>query len=618
MASPPHSPHSHDDTAQTAPHSGDTDSSGSENYQDFTASHNILQDYTFDTFLHGGNGSDYEPIDYSGEGGGDAGEGEGVREADDDDDDFEDLDEDEDDEVDEEFEEEDDDGMDEEEDEYDESDAQHDLEDIIENMDEDGTATFTGPAAALYYIITESGIFNPTSRQRRRPRKDPARFPKIPSDKGAELMRAGGFGADESSSPVSPMRSQKQMAMRILNRELGLSNELQSKTGDVMSQSLLPSSKPDFTIHYDEPVYSGQFSDDGNFFYSCVKDFKVRMYDTSNPYKWRYYKTVSYPMGRWTLTDAALSPDNRFLAYSSIHSTVMFASTDPNDKGEPYDLDLSNRSQAGYNGDGYDERFGIWSIRYNGAGTELVAGTSDQSVIVYDIESRQQLINIDAHDGDVNAVCFADKENSNILFSGSDDTTIKVWDRRSMGDKREAGAFIGHTQGVTYIDTKGDGRYCLSNGKDQSMKLWDLRTMMTTAQFSRIDPQEHISNPNFDYRWESFNENDWDPHPHDNSVVTFRGHQVLQTLIRCHFSPPGSSNGRYVYSGSADGSVYIYNLDATLAAKVDVCRGAPDDDIMPGFGRTRTCVRDASWHPNAPIIAGSYTPLSYHFNLANT
>jgi WD40 repeat protein len=46
---------------------------------------------------------------------------------------------------------------------------------------------------------------------------------------------------------------------------------------------MIPSSKPDTIIHYDSPVYSGQFSDDGNFFFACVKDFKVRMYDTSNP-----------------------------------------------------------------------------------------------------------------------------------------------------------------------------------------------------------------------------------------------------------------------------------------------------------------------------------------------
>lgn len=185
-----------------------------------------------------------------------------------------------------------------------------------------------------------------------------------------------------------------------------------------------------------------------------------------------------------------------------------------------------------------------------------------------------------------------------------------------MGDSREAGVFMGHTEGLTYVDSKGDGRYVLSNGKDQTMKLWDLRKMMTTEDASRLNPREFTRG--FDYRFMRYEENDYEPHPHDCSLVTFRGHRVLKTLIRCHFSPPGSTNSRYVYSGSEDGSVYIYNMDATLAGKVNVNQAThhsrPRDlDLYashydPGEGGNRgawnTCVRDASWHPNAPIIAG--------------
>jgi WD repeat-containing protein 23 len=226
---------------------------------------------------------------------------------------------------------------------------------------------------------------------------------------------------------------------------------------------MIPASNSDMIIHYDEPVYSGQFSDDGNFFFSANKDYKVRMYDTSNPYKWRYYKTVEYPFGQWTLTDASLSPDNKYLAYTSIRSTVCLAPTDPNDMGDPYSLDLAatgrNREnhmsplQARYGGS-----FGIWSIRFSGDGKQLVAGATGGSIVVYDIESRQSLHRIYGHDADVNAVCFGDKASPHILYSGSDDTTLKVWDTRSMGESRAAGAFIGHIEGLTYIDSKGDGR----------------------------------------------------------------------------------------------------------------------------------------------------------------
>ncbi|KAK3080870.1 L14B protein, partial [Teratosphaeriaceae sp. CCFEE 6253] len=54
---------------------------------------------------------------------------------------------------------------------------------------------------------------------------------------------------------------------------------------------------------------------------------------------------------------------------------------------------------------------------------------------------------------------------------------------------RPAGMFLGHTEGVTYIDSKGDGRYVISNGKDQTCKLWDLRKMIGTDEAEGINPQ---------------------------------------------------------------------------------------------------------------------------------
>jgi WD40 repeat protein len=61
----------------------------------------------------------------------------------------------------------------------------------------------------------------------------------------------------------------------------------------------------------------------------------------------------------------------------------------------------------------------IWSIRFSGDGREIVAGTSDRSVYVYDIETRKSILRIAAHEYDVNAVCFGDTSSPHILYSGS-------------------------------------------------------------------------------------------------------------------------------------------------------------------------------------------------------
>ena len=46
-------------------------------------------------------------------------------------------------------------------------------------------------------------------------------------------------------------------------------------------------------------------------------------------------------------------------------------------------------------------------------------------------------------------------------------------------------------------------------------------------------------------------------HPNDCSVMTYRGHAVLQTLIRCNFSPAETTGCKYIYSGSADGKIHV-------------------------------------------------------------
>jgi WD repeat-containing protein 23 len=58
-----------------------------------------------------------------------------------------------------------------------------------------------------------------------------------------------------------------------------------------------------------------------------------------------------------------------------------------------------------------------------------------------------------------------------------------VWDRLCFISKgKAAGVLMGHLEGITFIDSRGDGRYFISNGKDQTTKLWDIRKMSSNAK----------------------------------------------------------------------------------------------------------------------------------------
>jgi WD repeat-containing protein 23 len=124
----------------------------------------------------------------------------------------------------------------------------------------------------------------------RRPRGRAA-FNKVPSEEGTELMNAGTFGSSPRSEDT--IKRKKRLAYDIMRRSLGLGSEGRQKNSTrLLKQDMIPESVADTIIHYNARCYSGQFSDDGNFFFSCAQDFKVRMYDTSNPYDWKYYKVT--------------------------------------------------------------------------------------------------------------------------------------------------------------------------------------------------------------------------------------------------------------------------------------------------------------------------------------
>ena len=47
-------------------------------------------------------------------------------------------------------------------------------------------------------------------------------------------------------------------------------------------------------------------------------------------------------------------------------------------------------------------------------------------------------------------------------------------------------------------------------------------------------------------------------HSHNHAVMTYRGHEVLQTLIRAYWSPAHSTAQRYLYTGDPNGHITIY------------------------------------------------------------
>jgi len=321
-------------------------------------------------------------------------------------------------------------------------------------------------------------------------------------------------------------------------------------------------------------------------------------------------RTIQGRPGRWTITDANLSPDNEKMIYSSITPTVYMTSTredSPQQVAIPFSDPAQSRSRYDYDSH-FSESFGIYSCRFSADGSEVIAGGNGK-IFVYDLLASKRTVKISAHSDDVNSCCWADTSSGNVLVSASDDTFLKVWDRRSLGASQKAsGVLVGHTEGITYVSAKGDGRYVISNGKDQALRLWDLRKMRSSPEFESIK-DKHYGIRGFDYRYSRYSKPRVKTHPKDCSVMTYRGHTVYRTLIRCHFSPASSTGSQYIYSGSADGKIHIWSLDGRIVQVLDRSRTLPitfdpsAPDVEPTRGtRQPACVRDVSWHSQEPVL----------------
>ncbi|KAG2387831.1 hypothetical protein C9374_001425 [Naegleria lovaniensis] len=418
-----------------------------------------------------------------------------------------------------------------------------------------------------------------------------------------------------------------------------------------ISSRFIPCSNKGPIGQFDSYLFCGQFSLDGNFFMSACQDQVIRIYDVNTillkkssisantpqassddinsehhedsnsmddseeeyyarPTRSRYMMVHNQSVNKtptvkhireihardigWSIIDCNPSPDNKFLVYSSWSSYIHLATFVPHDYDPNEDIDkrvkyIEKHERLFLNPGNI--RFCAFSVRFSPTGKEILAGSNDDHLYIYDLDKNIRVERIHAHRSDINSVCYAGNSQPDIFFSGSDDGLCKVWDRRvcSSSSSSAVGVLVGHSDGITCVSSKGDGRYFISNGKDQTCKLWDIRKM---ADPNSNVPQIPKSNNLWDYRYEMApTRHSRVIHPNDQSLMTYTGHQVLQTLIRCYFSPSQSTGQQYIYTGSHDGKIYVY----------DILTGA----IVKQLEGHAHIVRDVHWHPFLPLMFSS-------------
>jgi Prp8 binding protein len=112
----------------------------------------------------------------------------------------------------------------------------------------------------------------------------------------------------------------------------------------------------------------------------------------------------------------------------------------------------------------------INDLKFNYDGSEIATCATDKSIFVWDLSTCERIKRIKGHKEFVNSIDLC-KKTPSLICSGSDDNTVKLWDRRKRG---EAMSFDSAYQ-VLSVAFNETGDQIISGGIDNDLKLWDIR-----------------------------------------------------------------------------------------------------------------------------------------------
>lgn len=429
----------------------------------------------------------------------------------------------------------------------------------------------------------------------------PAGSSKVSS--GGQKRRRG-----ESSHSLPSLISQRQM------------NGQKAQSSGAIACHLLPNHGE--TLHrYGTKGFCVKFDREASVLVHAAQDNMVRIYDCSRGH-YDLSRTVTAQDVGWSIVAVDISHDGNVVAYSS-WSDAIRTFTIPRDEngkmvGSKACSTCNNINHETLSLNPPEASLCLFSLCFSSDASEIIGGANDRHLYIYNRERNERTGRIEVSDEHVNAATFA--RAPNLIVTGGDDGIVKTWDRRVLNESspHPCGVFTGHIAGITSIDTHDDERHLISNSKDQTIKLWDMRKFSPPDSIK--EAKSRVESHNWDYRWmptpRSILQNRTTSES-DTSIRTYRGHVVRQTLIRCYFSPSFSTGQRYIYTGCSTGQVVvsiliIMSTDENFISKLIIASlrfFLPQIyDILTGNKvkylkhKTRACIRDVTWHPYFPEI----------------
>ncbi|MEE8146090.1 MAG: hypothetical protein V3T24_00680, partial [Longimicrobiales bacterium] len=127
----------------------------------------------------------------------------------------------------------------------------------------------------------------------------------------------------------------------------------------------------------------------------------------------------------------------------------------------------------------------VYSVAFSPDGTQLVSGSNDWTVRLWDVASGTVTATLRGHMGGVGSVAFS--PDGTRLVSGSFDRTVRLWDAsgepvpEGAASRGETATLRGHEGGVRSVAFSPDGTRLVSGSNDDTVRLWDVASGTETA-----------------------------------------------------------------------------------------------------------------------------------------
>jgi WD40 repeat protein len=109
-----------------------------------------------------------------------------------------------------------------------------------------------------------------------------------------------------------------------------------------------------------------------------------------------------------------------------------------------------------------------------------LAVASGHDIVVLNLNDSHRRV-FSGHTDDV--ICLARSLDGTLMVSGSQDTTVRLWDTKTMECVR---VFSGHSSVVDSVSLSNDGSMIVSASEDRSMRLWSVSTGECTHVYREV------------------------------------------------------------------------------------------------------------------------------------